>query len=73
MLNTGLNLISMRRTLIKIEQELVWRAISLSDQVYLARLYDKGSLYELWLELRLAWVELRIEFIVNFRQMFYGE
>jgi hypothetical protein len=62
-----------KKTLIKIEQELVWRAISLSDEVYLARLYDKGSLYELWLELRLAWVELRIESIVNFRQMFYGE
>jgi len=63
----------MKQLLLKLERELVWRAISLTDELYVCRLYGKGSLVEGFLEIRLIFVELVIEIIVNFREMFYGK
>ena len=63
----------LKRTLNKLEQELIWKAIWLTDELYVCRLYGKGNLTEDRLRLGLAWVEFKIEIIRGFKQMFYGK
>ena len=63
----------MKKALIKIERELWWKAISLTDELYVSRLYGKGIIIEGFIELRLFCVEFKIDLVVMFREMFYGK